>query len=101
MSGRFPEEEMATHPSVLAWEIPWTEESGRPQPLGLQSQRRASTRTHTHTHTQTHKTRVCIDGRIKSVDPRLMASAFPVGAKTGSVSNPRGHSEFMRRNYCE
>ena len=23
------EEEMATHFSVLAWEIPWTEESGR------------------------------------------------------------------------
>ena len=24
------EEEMATHSSILAWEIPWTEESGRP-----------------------------------------------------------------------
>ena len=23
------EEEMATHPSILAWEIPWTEEPGR------------------------------------------------------------------------
>ena len=23
------EEEMATHPSILAWEIPWTEEHGR------------------------------------------------------------------------
>ena len=23
------EKEMATHPSILAWEIPWTEESGR------------------------------------------------------------------------
>ena len=23
------EEEMATHPSILAWEIPWTVESGR------------------------------------------------------------------------
>jgi len=22
------EEEMATHPSILAWEIPWTEEPG-------------------------------------------------------------------------
>ena len=27
-----PEEEMATHSSILAWEIPWTEEPG-----GLQS----------------------------------------------------------------
>ena len=24
------EEEMATHSSILAWEIPWTEESGGP-----------------------------------------------------------------------
>ena len=27
------EEEMATHPSILAWEIPWTEEPGRLQSL--------------------------------------------------------------------
>ena len=25
-SGRSPDEEMATHPSVLAWRIPWAEE---------------------------------------------------------------------------
>ena len=31
VSGRSPEEEMATHGSVLAWEIPWTEEAGRLQ----------------------------------------------------------------------
>ena len=30
------EKEMATHSSVLAWEIPWTEETGRQQSLGLQ-----------------------------------------------------------------
>ena len=28
-SGRSPEKEMATYFSVLAWEIPWTEEPGR------------------------------------------------------------------------
>ena len=27
---------MATHPSILAWRIPWTEESGGPQPTGSQ-----------------------------------------------------------------
>ena len=27
-SGRFPGEGNATHSSVLAWEIPWTEEPG-------------------------------------------------------------------------
>ena len=29
--------EMATHSSILVWEIPWTEESGRLQSTGSQS----------------------------------------------------------------
>ena len=29
------EEEMATHSSILAWKIPWTEEPGRLQSVGL------------------------------------------------------------------
>ena len=28
------EEEMATHSSILAWRIPWTEEPGGPQSMG-------------------------------------------------------------------
>ena len=33
------EEGMATHPSILAWEIPWTEDPGGLKPMGsLQSQ---------------------------------------------------------------
>ena len=31
------EKEVATHSSILAWEISWTEEPGRLQSLGLQS----------------------------------------------------------------
>ena len=30
------QEEMATHSSVLAWEIPWTEETGGLQSMGSQ-----------------------------------------------------------------
>ena len=30
------EEEMATGSSILAWEIPWTEETGGLQSMGLQ-----------------------------------------------------------------
>ena len=30
------EKEMATHSSILAWRIPWTEESGRLQSTGSQ-----------------------------------------------------------------
>ena len=30
------EKEMATHSSILTWRIPWTEEPGGPQSIGLQ-----------------------------------------------------------------
>ena len=35
-SGRSPGKGMATHSSILAWEIPWTEEPGGLQSVGLQ-----------------------------------------------------------------
>ena len=35
--GRSPEEEMAAHSSILAWRIPWTEDPGGLQSMGLQS----------------------------------------------------------------
>ena len=50
------EEAMAPHSSTLAWKIPWTEELGRLQAMGLQESdttERLSTHTHIHTHTQT------------------------------------------------
>ena len=37
-SGEDPlEEEMATHSSILAWRIPWTEKPDRLQTMGLQN----------------------------------------------------------------
>ena len=36
------EKEMATHSSILAWRIPWTEEPGRLQAMGHKSQTRLS-----------------------------------------------------------
>ena len=45
------EKEMASHSSILAWEIPWTEQPGRLQSMGSQSQSQLSIHTHTHTHT--------------------------------------------------
>jgi len=40
--GRSPEKEMATHSSILAWEIPWTVEPGGLQSMGLQRVRQNS-----------------------------------------------------------
>ena len=36
-SGRSPEKEMGTYSNILAWKIPWTEETGRLQ--SMESQR--------------------------------------------------------------
>ena len=43
------EEEMATHSSILAWEIPWTEEPGGLQSMGLQRVRHELATEHRHT----------------------------------------------------
>ena len=40
--GRSLQKEMATHSSILAWEIQWTEEPGGLQSIGLHSQTRLS-----------------------------------------------------------
>ena len=45
------EKEMATHSSILAWEIPWTEEPGRLPSMGSQKVRHNSA-----THTEAGKT---------------------------------------------
>ena len=46
------EEEMAAHSSILAWEIPWTEEAGGLQSMGSQRVRHdCSDRAHVHTYT--------------------------------------------------
>ena len=44
------------HSTLLAWEIPWTEEPGGLQSHGSQSQTRFSDRTHVHTY--------CVEGNV-------------------------------------
>ena len=44
------EKEMATHSSILAWKIPWTEEPGWLQSLGSQSWTQLSNFTSLHIH---------------------------------------------------
>ena len=50
------EKGMTTPCSILAWEIPWTEESGRLQSVGSQRVRHDLVSEHmrAHTHTLTH-----------------------------------------------
>ena len=44
------EKEMATHSSILAWEIPWTEEPSRLQSMGSQIIGHDYATEHTHSH---------------------------------------------------
>ena len=59
------EKEMATHSSVLAWEIPWTEEPGRATVHGV--------------------VRVGHDWVIKPPPPRVAESLFELSVSTSSV----------------
>ena len=45
---------MATHPSILAWRIPWTEEPGGLQSMGSQESqtRKRVSRNTSNTHTE-------------------------------------------------
>ena len=45
------EEEMTAHSSILAWRIPWTEESSRLQSKGLQRVRHNQASKHSTQHT--------------------------------------------------
>ena len=66
------EEEMATHSSILAWRIPWTEDPGEPQSMG--SQRVRHERAHIqHTYQEKRKVSLKIyrDSRgIRMASPR-------------------------------
>ena len=46
------EEEMKTHSSILAWEIPWTEEPGGLQSMGSQRVGHSQSRVCAHIHTR-------------------------------------------------
>ena len=51
LSGEDPlEQEMATHSSILAWKIPWTEEPGRLQSMGSQRVRHDWVTEQVHMH---------------------------------------------------
>ena len=92
---------MATHSSIIAWEIPWTEESGGLSSMGSLSRTQlngqgvvalkgAFSERLTHTHTHTHF--------VESV-PGLRAPDMPWGrseVEVGLTRCPEGLSWFLR-----
>ena len=66
------EKEMATHSSILAWRIPWTEELGGLQSMGHKELDMTERLAHTNTHTHKGDTTEIIKGidtefRLKKV----------------------------------
>ena len=57
------EKDMATHSSILAWKIPWTEEAGGLQSMGSQ----LDTHVVTHTHTPKVQQLISTAGKEKRV----------------------------------
>ena len=75
------EKEMATHSNILAWEIPWTEESGGLQSMGLRKSRRR----------QWYPTPVLLPG--KSHGQRSLIGCSPWGRKESDLTE-RLHFHF-------
>ena len=75
---------MATHSSIPAWEIPWTEEPGDYSPQGgkevdtTEVTEHPRTRTHTHTHTHTQLKQVILFECFFFVFWLLLYSFFPL-----------------------
>ena len=74
------EKEIATHSSMLAWEIPWTEETGESWGLkesGMTEWLSTHTHTHTHintcTHTHTREPRKGMESEAEKVGREYMA----------------------------
>ena len=67
------EKEMASHSSFLAWKIQWTEESGRLQTVGLQSQMWLSDQT----TLRQYKIRNCVSSYILVTIQKALSSSKP------------------------
>ena len=81
------EKEMATHSSILAWRIPWTEEPGGLQSMGLQRDRQdCATNTFTFTF-------------IGNIFNRERLNAFLMLVNKAVISNP--HHFFCPRVACQ
>ena len=77
------EKEMATHSSILAWKIPWTEEPGRQQSTGPQTVGHDWATSLTHS-LKARKQKECISSYLRC--PEMKLASGQAGAK-GSNEN--------------
>ena len=85
-----PEGGMATHSSIVAWRITWTEEPGGLQTIGSQSQRLLSDQ---HTHTYTHIPVDPPEPGMELGSPALQADSLP--AELPGKPPPATHTHIL------
>ena len=82
------EKEMATHSSILAWRIPWTEEHVRLQSMGLQELDTTQRLNHHHID----------DFLIFECKPECFPRIFSLSIQSGKVDSPElESSEFENK----
>ena len=81
VSGGYVEKEMATHSSTLAWKIPWTEEPGRLQSMGL-LESDTTERLHFHFHASEKE---------MAPHPSILAWRIPGTEEPGGLPSMRSH----------
>ena len=95
--GRPPEKEMATHSSILAWKIPWTEEPGGLQSMGSQKSqtRLGDDNTRTHTGISSVGVQDMLFGGVPEHSDGETLGRHRVYGQQGSAITPRseGHRE--------
>ena len=77
------EQEMATYSSILAWEIPWTEEPGGLQSMGLQRVRRDGATEHMYSTTSCVYTSIPV---LRGLQNNIGYYSFPLGISSLAVS---------------
>ena len=83
------EKEKPTHFSILAWEIPWTEEPSGLRPWGCKKSdttEQPNTHTHTHTYTQDYF-KSCINVQFSSVAQSCPTLCDPMNPETQSIES--------------
>ena len=65
------EKEMATHSSILAWEVPWTEEPGGLQSTGSHAVGHDWAGMHTHADSSAHR---FVHAHLRSIDLKVQFS---------------------------
>ena len=94
---------MATHSSILAWRLPWTEEPGGLHSMGVLKNQTLLSDSHTHTHTHTIIIHTEMAPKPEGVvsSPHTHSEArSPLTRQTQELTSEICHRKIERQNHC-